>query len=338
MAEAEQRLSTLRTTQEARIALNEGIDAIVRGEDVNLSPNATEPLQRVVGEVGSSLKAQADALRAEIASLDHVAPVEMTKRLDALDAALQNDRPARLPSSASLNTPPAPTASDMARSSKVEDVPLSQARSTQSKMEMDRFNKGDHPPALISGYEDKPVAVRREDGEYLIFDGHHRAVTAMRQGHETMAMHVIDAKDYAPAFAGRKPAPPKWTSADDELLRELTAPTDAGGLSVGQRQESARLTRTAAVDTTRPAPALRPDGIKQAEASVAKPEDIKALAAQHSVDPATGAFPEEAEVAQLATEGRLTPDDAATLAQAEADYHTGSAFAEALKSVVGCLI
>jgi hypothetical protein len=43
-------------------------------------------------------------------------------------------------------------------------------------------------------------------------------------------------------------------------------------------------------------------------------------------------------VAQLATEGRLTPDDAATLAQAEADYHTGSAFAEALKSVVGCLL
>jgi hypothetical protein len=93
-----------------------------------------------------------------------------------------------------------------------------------------------------------------------------------------------------------------------------------------------------AIDTTKPAPEPRPDGIKQAEASVAKPEDTRALAAQHSVDPATGAFPEEAQVAQLATEGRLTPDDAANLAQAEADYHAGSAFGEALKSVVGCLL
>lgn len=51
--EATDRLSTLRTTQEARIALNEAIDGIVSGEDIRLSPNATEPLQRVQQQIVS---------------------------------------------------------------------------------------------------------------------------------------------------------------------------------------------------------------------------------------------------------------------------------------------
>ena len=53
LSDAEQRLATLKTTQEARIALNEGIDAVVRGEDVRLSPNATDPMARVGQEVRS---------------------------------------------------------------------------------------------------------------------------------------------------------------------------------------------------------------------------------------------------------------------------------------------
>jgi hypothetical protein len=93
-----------------------------------------------------------------------------------------------------------------------------------------------------------------------------------------------------------------------------------------------------AIDTTAARPEPTPEGVKRAEASVAKPEDTKALAAQYSVDPATGAFPEEADVAQLAAEGRLTAEDTVTLAQAHADYETGASFAEALKSVAGCLI
>jgi hypothetical protein len=51
LSEAEQRLSTLKTTQEARIALNEGIDALSRGEDIKLSPNATDPMARVADQI-----------------------------------------------------------------------------------------------------------------------------------------------------------------------------------------------------------------------------------------------------------------------------------------------
>jgi hypothetical protein len=125
----------------------------------------------------------------------------------------------RLPSSSSLATPPAPTMEDMLRASRIEAVPLSQARGTQSKMQWDKFEAGDHPPPMLQNYADKPVAVRREDGEYLIFDGHHRTAKAMGDGADKLDMYVINAKDYAPEFAGRKTV---QDSTDlDELLRQL---------------------------------------------------------------------------------------------------------------------
>lgn len=130
-------------------------------------------------------------------------------------------RLARLPESASLNTPSIPTAAQIAIKGRVESVPLSQARGTQPKMDWAKFDKGDHPPPLIKGYEDKPVAVRREDGEYLIFDGHHRTAKALSDGKSSMEMYVIDAKDFDPANAGRKPRPSKYSAEDDEILAKL---------------------------------------------------------------------------------------------------------------------
>ena len=86
-------------------------------------------------------------------------------------------------------------------------------------MDWDRFRSNDSPGPLVKGYADKPVAVRREDGEYLIFDGHHRTVDAMNRGADSMPMYVIDARMYAPEAAGRRPT--KSTVDDNELMREL---------------------------------------------------------------------------------------------------------------------
>lgn len=334
ITEAEQRLSTLKTTMESRLVLNEGIDAMAHGEDIKLSPNATEPMARIQQEVRS------------------------------------------LQSSNSLNLPDAPTKDIMASKSRVESVPLSMVRGTQSKMDWDMFGRGEHPGPLIDGYGDKPVAVRREDGEYLVFDGHHRTALAASEGKTAIDMHVVDAKDYAPASAGRKPSKQQGMS-DDELLRELGAEPGATSTeppaswvirdkvtqspvmetfnkrlldrlntekyeAVPIKQHLVELNQRvkagAPVDASAPRTDHAPDGIKQAEASVAKPDDSKALAAQYRVDPQTGSFPEEAEVAQLSAEGRLTEEDALTMAQAQSDFETGSAYAEALKSVAGCLL
>lgn len=124
-----------------------------------------------------------------------------------------------LPSSSSLAIPDAPTADLLKQFGRVESVPLDMARGTQSKMNWDAFGSGDHPGALIDGFADRPVAVRREDGEYLIFDGHHRTVSALNEGQRAMDMYVIDARSYAPQVAGRKPAP--QTISDDDLLKAL---------------------------------------------------------------------------------------------------------------------
>lgn len=73
---------------------------------------------------------------------------------------------------------------------------------------------------MIPGYTSKPVAVRRENGTYLVLDGHHRADIAYSAGKPNMDMYVIDAKDYAPHIAGR---PAKKTDASENaaILREL---------------------------------------------------------------------------------------------------------------------
>lgn len=129
--------------------------------------------------------------------------------------------PPRLPGSASLARPPIPTAEQMAEFGRVEEVPLSQARSGQRRRYWDEFNAGEHPGELIDGYGDMPVAVRREDGEYVLMDGHHRTEKAMAEGATSLPMHVIDAKAYAPDVAGVAPRQEGWTDADEALLAEL---------------------------------------------------------------------------------------------------------------------
>jgi len=130
-------------------------------------------------------------------------------------------RPSNLPFSESLSLPPAPSSSQLRSMGRIESVPLEQARATNS-LQWDRFNSGDHPPPMAEGFSDKPIAVRKENGEYLIYDGHHRTALEASKGRNSMDMYVIDARDFAPADAGRKPpAAPKWSSADDDLMREL---------------------------------------------------------------------------------------------------------------------
>lgn len=170
--------------------------------------------------------AQAVSATGDVVSETIPTGVQSAFPVEDLKAVIASAKPFKaLPSSASLATPPAPSKVQMEELSRVEDVPLEAARGTQPKMDWDAFNKGDYAPDLIEGYNDKPVAVRKEDGEYLVFDGHHRTVQAINEGKTTLPMHVIDAKRYAPEFAGRKPV--EDNTDTDELLRELLASTSS---------------------------------------------------------------------------------------------------------------
>lgn len=85
----------------------------------------------------------------------------------------------------------------------------------------------------------------------------------------------------------------------------------------------------------RPEPA--PEGRNAAEKAIGKPDDYKALTEQYRVDPETGSFNEEADIAQLEAEGRLTEADQGILTEAQNDLDDGAAYGEALKAAVGCI-
>jgi hypothetical protein len=124
-----------------------------------------------------------------------------------------------LPSPQSLAMPDVPTVEQMKQYGRVETVPLSKAVSFQSARNWEKFNAGKSPGDLVAGYGDKPLALRLETGEYVIYDGNHRTDLALQKGKTEMPMHVIDVKSYDPAHAGRKPVPDKMST--DELLKML---------------------------------------------------------------------------------------------------------------------
>jgi hypothetical protein len=124
-----------------------------------------------------------------------------------------------LPSPQSLTMPSVPTVEQMQKYGRTETVPLSKAVSFQSARNWEKFNTGKGPGDLVAGYGDKPLALRLETGEYVIYDGNHRTDLALQKGQTELPMHVIDVKSYDPAHAGRKPVPPSMT--DDELVNSL---------------------------------------------------------------------------------------------------------------------
>ena len=142
----------------------------------------------------------------------------MASRVDPLAANRSN-----LPMPSQLNTPRVPTVDEMRNFSRVEDVPLSAARSGQSQMAWNEQNAGKYADPLIDGFADRPVAVRLENGEYVIKDGNHRTVRAFNDGQQSIPAYVLDAKAFDPANAGRAAAPEQQSV--DELLAALT---DAG--------------------------------------------------------------------------------------------------------------
>lgn len=329
LSEAEQRLATLRTTQEARIALNEGIDAVVRGEDVRLSPNATDPLQRVADQINPTRSAD---LFAPLDRQDLYASTAVGRVIDAraphvqdFETALRNNI---LSADSELATRyQAAEAKFNAAQEKVAAIeePLA-ARTQADAVALIDQPSADRLRAIEAELSQKPTAKRAAALEA------ERNTIVESLGSDQIAKAENDFRIGPQKKA--KQARSALASARQEFSK-VRREVDA---QAAQLDVVSKLKNQVAVDTTQARTEPRSEGVKQAEASVAKPENTKALAAQFSVDPNTGAFPEETEVAQLATEGRLTPDDAMTLAQAEADYHTGSAFAEALKSVAGCLL
>lgn len=324
VSEAETRLSTLKTTQEARIALNEGIDALVRGEDVRLSPNSTDPIARVAGDVAKTSPAftpepapitkaatisdVAEAVRTVKEQHPELDPVTSPSKFDAL---LIADLQAKGFDGVEGKAPAAPVALNFDPAT--VDV-----------------------PEMVIGPNGTPIEASLNPtspayGKMLIADAEARLPALRKRLAKANRPHnLLRAKLAQNSFLN--------VIADplDTITRNRSVPE----LVSYYEREKARGEAIVAgkVDTTVARPEPLPDGLTEAQARIGKADDVAALDAQYRVNSKTGGYDEEAEIAHLAATGRLTEQDLKTLADAHQDFEQASAFGEAMKSLAVCLV
>ncbi len=342
----QERLSTLRNTQEARVALNEGIDALARGEDVRLSPNATVPAERIAREIAELNRAYEGASPVSVRRVEEfeTAKGSVYRVLDdgttIRDKAARND-PGHEGDSGikpqTARTVYVDTNAAVLSAAGMQDLGPQGARVVvkDGKATLLTWNdKADRWGAAPSS-RDIPVYDEPAIGRYPL----------------ELWKKANDVPGYADAYRGmhagnkitrikeRPAAPPESRPQAGNLAEDTAGDRSIGTPGAGQSVPAPdNVARTPVVDKTEARPDPLPEGRAEAEGRIIKAEDTKALAEQFSVDPATGAFPEETDIAQLRAEGRLTEADIAELADADAAYEDGAAYSEALKSVAGCLI
>ncbi|WP_159585913.1 hypothetical protein [Chelativorans xinjiangense] len=327
--EIEARLSTLRNTQEARIALNEAVGGLINDGEVRLSPNATDPLARIMRE---NNPARSPDLFAPLDREDLFGSTAVGRVIDnrpatvrEFEAAVREDVLATSPELAQRYR--AAEEKFTAAQEKVAEI----EEGLTARRESDAVALVDEASAeRLRAIEDElaagPAARRREvlEAERDLIVESLDADAVARVDRETRIGPEKQAKRARTALAAAR---------EDfaRVRREVDAL--ASGL------EKVRSLRSrAAVDTTPARPETLPEGRAQAEQAIARPDDFKAMAAQYRVDPETGAYFEEPEIEQLRTEGRLTEDDEAALADATTTYENGDAWGKALKAAVSCLI
>lgn len=326
--EIEARLSDLRTTQEARIALNEAVGGLANDGEVRLSPNATNPIARVMQE---NNPARSPDLFASLDRDDLFASTALGRVIDNRPAALRDFETA-------MREDVLATSPELAQRYRAAEEKFTAAQErvaaieeTLTRRESDAVALVDEPSAArLRAIEDEmeanPSARRRSELEAerdLITESLDRDAIA-KADREARIKPEKQAKQARSALA----------SARKEFARVRR---DVDALASGL--ETVRTLRTRqSVDTTPPRPEPAPEGRAQAGNAIAKPDDFKAMAAQYRVDPETGSYFEEPEIDQLRAEGRLTKQDEEALAEAEATYENGAAWSKALKAAVSCLI
>lgn len=229
-----------------------------------------------------------------------------------------------MPSPSTLAMPDVPTVEHMEKFSRVESVPLSKAVSFQAARTWESFDAGKHPGELITGYGDKPVALRLETGEYVIYDGNHRTDLAISKGDTSLDMHVIDVRNYDPQHAGRKPAQNKMS--EDELLSELfgNKPPAIDPIKVQQ----------AAIASHLPENDVHYDAIAKAEvdkeiAAKVEKEDPAEFVAQVTQEA-------QAELTALSKQLGIDPEKNAAMRSADEVTATASRYSKAIEAYVSC--
>lgn len=328
-ADAEQRLSTLKTTQEARVALNEAIGGLARDGEIKLSPNAIEPVQRVTQDIQRAVP----DFNTEVRGASH-GQMDMTLRMR-----VDGEDVGRIDFSEFEGTP----------SIQMIEVPKGQRRKGYATELLRRLQEQYPDKEIDWGSLTPDGAKLRETVTFK--DAPTEDAPRFKELEELRALEKSLDEERAAKWEQGKGLPDQSPEVQaiterqtevfnkiEDLEYDLQSATPTKALMEFPQKAETVAARSPAIDTTAAVPDPIPEGRVKAESTIAKPDDYKAMAEQYRVDPETGSYFEEPEIKQIETEGRLTEDDKATLEDANQAYENGSAYGEALKAAVGCLI
>lgn len=339
--DVEQRLSTLRTTQEARIALNEGIDAMVRGDDINLSPNSTDPMARVKQEVDGLSRAYDQSIADVKAAVPgnrfdpivHITPEDIEGSFVARGGYKgKGDVEVRGAGYGLVKF--------ALKHGELSSKPSSDAITKQDILDFPNVVR-EYEPVITEdgGVVRRNWVVSKPDGRTVVYGDRPIAERGGERG--LVTVHVEKGRELSSLRSAGSPGEPSKGSTGDTDLASFARSPDRSMPDPEAEHNmptAENIARSSAVDNSTARTDPIPEGRPQAETRIAKPDDYKAMADQYRVDPETGAFSEDADLAQIDAEGRLTAEDKITMADAMNAVEDGKAYGEALKAAVGCLI
>jgi hypothetical protein len=350
--EAEQRLATLRRTQESRVVLNDAVQSLAIDGEVRLSPAAIDVVERTAADVQRTVPpTRAATLKGEDIPIAYgalpergLAPAQVAEdgslyigreggsHIDISMAKSVEDRGQW--TATGFATPDGKfltRAEALAWVKQNENPDFKPSENMAGELDAldyrERVKPADRktPADLAAAAQAVRSAVRLPDGRVVIGEPGQTHADIMGALPEAV-VEKIDEKDIAFADANTG----AFLTEQDAMLR--LKPTGSSRLS------SVDLARA---QTPQAAPTDRAAAEGSAAAATVNPvanDNAKAIADQFGVNAETGDFVEAAELDALRNSGRLTEDEIRMLDEADQAKETGDAFAEALKAAVGCML
>lgn len=328
-ARAQVDLVPVKAAQEARIALNEAIDAVVHAEPVRLTPNATDAISQAmeVRNPARSADLFADLQRTDIFGSTAVGRVIDQRPVNVIEF------------------------EDFIRQQTMAKEPELAQRYRQAE---EKFNAAqDRLAAIEEGIAtrtaadtldliDQPAAERLRAVEAELAANPKASRRAALEAERAMIVDSVGQDVIARAENDFRIGPSKQAKQARKVLATARqefakARRDVDALAV--RDEAvANVRRAVVADASGPRPEPVPQSRIDAEPKVGKPETVKSLAEDHAVEPSGQTYPEMAEIDQLRIEGRLSDEDLAELDAADSIMQDGDAYGNALEAVTRCML
>lgn len=333
------RLSTIRNGQDSMATLREAVQGLTDNGEVNLGEASIDRLAALNDQIeqvapesaGRPLAESADAYAARRVAEDM--PTE-TRTLAAFDAQIAEHRQAL------------GSISEELQSSQFDAV----RQAGQEARALDRQHQAlvEQRDAARSADEKAQIGQQIDALETKIESVASRADSAVSDRYGALQREqAARMKDLQAVEKERAPTAAKVETAKQQRLAEHQAmaaeqPPAAMIEALPEAPQTPADTIVSKpprpVIATKPRPEVTPPEAVKAEAAVAKPETLKAVAEQHGVNAETGAIPEEFELAQVEKEGRLSKEDVKAMEAANENFAQAKSWTEALRAAVACLI